>query len=170
VSSQVAERYTDETRGASLGHPRLEVDMKRSDDVRLPQTKTGVLLLGLLVGVSGCSATGPAGTTGRGGARNQITAEQIAELPGAVGTALNVIAELRPRWLRASRSQGTPGGGPALPMVFVDRTEWGALDSLEGIPIEEVERIEFLDMRDATTQYGTGYPGGIIRIVTRRGR
>jgi outer membrane receptor protein involved in Fe transport len=55
-------------------------------------------------------------------------------------------------------------------VVFVDQTAWGAIGSLESISIEEVERIEFLDMRDATTQYGTGYPGGIIRIVTRRGR
>jgi outer membrane receptor protein involved in Fe transport len=144
--------------------------MKRSNDVKFPQAKTGVLLLGLLVGVSGCSTSGPAGTDGRGGARNQITAEQIAELPAAVGTAYNIIAQLRPRWLRASRSQGTPGGGPALPVIFVDQTAWGDIGSLEGISLEEVERIEFLDMRDATIQYGTGYPGGIIRIVTRRGR
>ena len=126
-----------------------------------------VLLLGMLVGISACST---AGTGGRRGSRNEITAEQIADLPNAVGSAYNIIEQLRPRWLRASRSQGTPLGGPAVPVVFIDQTSWGDLASLTGISVEEVERIEFLDMRDATIQYGTGYPGGIIRVVTRRGR
>lgn len=144
--------------------------MKRSTVARVPRAATSVLLLGMFVGISACSTTGTAGTGRRSGPRNEITAEQIADLPDAVGTAYNIIEQLRPRWLRASRSQGTPGGGPALPVVFMDQTSWGDIASLTGISVAEVERIEFLDMRDATIQYGTGYPGGIIRVVTRRGR
>ncbi len=124
----------------------------------------------MFVGISACSTTGTAGTGRRSGPRNEITAEQIADLPDAIGTAYNIIEQVKPRWLRASRSQGSLASGPAFAMVFVDAQPWGNLESLRGISIEEVERVEYLDMRDATIQYGTGYPGGIIRVVTRRGR
>ena len=144
--------------------------MKRSTVARVPRAATSVLLLGMFVGISACSTTGTAGTGRRSGPRNEITAEQIADLPNAVGTAYNIIEQVKPRWLRANRSQGSLASGPAFAAVFVDTQSWGDLASLRGISIEEVERIEYLDMRDATIQYGTGYPGGIIRVVTRRGR
>ena len=142
--------------------------MKRSTVARIPRATTSVLLLGMLVGISACGTTGTSGAAARSGSRNEITAEQIASLPDAIGTVYHIIEQVNPRWLRASRSQGSRG--PDFAAVFVDTQPWGNLESLRGIAIEEVERIEYLDMRDATIQYGTGYPGGIIRVVTRRGR
>ena len=144
--------------------------MKRSTVARIPHATTSVLLLGMLVGISACGTTGTSGAAARGGSRNEITAEQIADRADAIGTAYHIIEQVNPRWLRASRSQGNIASGPAFAAVFVDTQPWGNLESLRGISIEEVERIEYLDMRDATIQYGTGYPGGIIRVVTRRGR
>ncbi len=137
--------------------------MKRSTVARIPHATTSVLLLGMLVGISACGTTGTSGAAGRSGSRNEITAEQIADRADASGTAYHIIEQVNPRWLRASRSQDFAA-------VFMDTQPWGNLESLRGISIEEVERIEYLDMRDATIRYGTGYPGGIIRVVTRRGR
>jgi hypothetical protein len=44
----------------------------------------------------------------------------------------------------------------------------GGLDVLEGLYVREIQEMRFLSASDATTRYGTGYPGGIIEVVTRR--
>ena len=54
------------------------------------------------------------------------------------------------------------------PEVFRDEFLWGSLDTLRQFRSDQIERIEFLNALDATTLYGTGYMGGIIRVVTRR--
>jgi hypothetical protein len=45
----------------------------------------------------------------------------------------------------------------------------GGLSALDGMEIREIEEIRFISASDATTRYGTGYPGGIIEVFTRRG-
>ena len=74
---------------------------------------------------------------------------------------------LRPRWL-AVRTQATPRNPePAYAEVFVDQLYFGRLQSLERISSTQIERIEYLRARDATTRYGTGYLGGIIPMITQ---
>jgi hypothetical protein len=117
----------------------------------------------MFVGVAACGSGGGPRVAG-GSSRDDITRSQIELLPE--GTAFNVIERLRPRWLNA-RSLGTPRNpAPSYAMVFVDEILFGAISALHRISISEIERIEFLNARDATTRYGTGYSGGIIRIIT----
>ena len=99
--------------------------------------------------------------SGRGTARGPpdvITREQISALPDL--TAHEIIERLRPSWFR---SQTANFGGPIPPVVYLD----GRRGSLAGIRSSYIERIEHLDSRDATTRYGTGHMGGVIRVVTR---
>ena len=113
--------------------------------------------------VTACGTAGRAGSTG--GSRDEITRNLIEAL--AEDTALGIIRQLRPRWLRY-RTQATPRNPePAYAHVFVDELYFGPLQSLNQISSNEIERIEYLSALDATTRYGTGYLGGIIRIIIR---
>ena len=128
------------------------------------RTAAKALSFAVIVGVAACSLGG--GPRGAGGSlRDEITRSQIEVLPD--GTAFNVVERLRPRWLSA-RTQASPWNpNAAYAMVFLDELLLGPLGMLDRISINQIERIEYLNARDATTRYGTGYLGGIIRIVTR---
>lgn len=115
---------------------------------------TGSLLATVLLLAS--VACGGRGTVR--GPSNVITREQISSLPDL--TAYEIIERLRPRWFR---SQAANFSGPIPPVVYVDDRR----GSLAGIRSTYIERIEHLNSRDATTRYGTGHMGGVIRVVTR---
>ena len=131
-------------------------------------TSVKVLLPGMLMGIAACSAGGSMGTSGDGPggtSRDYITRSQIEDVDG---TAFNVVQQFRPRWLRV-RTQSTPWNpDPAYAMVFLDRLAFGPISTLNRISTTQIDRIEFLNARDATTLHGTGYVGGIIRVVTRQ--
>lgn len=123
-----------------------------------------VLLAGALVGASACASS-----TGGGGASSNpdlITRADIVENPNFTN-ALELIRQIRPRWLRATRGTTFSSGGPQEAVVFLDGIRFGDLGSLRSINLVNVDHMEFLDGRDATTLYGTGYMGGAIQIVSR---
>jgi hypothetical protein len=43
---------------------------------------------------------------------------------------------------------------------------FGGIDSLSRIPSTNIESIQYMNATDATTRYGTGYAGGLIRVNT----
>ena len=116
---------------------------------------------------SGCvSGSGSSGADVRRDS-NRITAEELQEVPS--GNAYDAVSRLRPSWLR---SRGTLSvnrtGAGSLPRVFVDNRDYGSLRSLRDFNVDSVGEMEFVTARDATTQYGTGYAGGIIHVRLRR--
>jgi hypothetical protein len=118
--------------------------------------------VGVALAMSACAsaAQGPARSSG-----NVITREDLETAP--ITNAYDAVQRLRPQWIsrpRASTLQ--PGGNPV--MVFVDRTQFGTLESLRSLNTDQIERMEFVAARDATTRYGTGYPSGIVEVTTRR--
>ena len=119
----------------------------------------------LSVVLSAACASVPPGES-RGGSRGSgtITREDLAAL--GQFNAFQVVRRLRPQWLR-SRGTANLSGQQMLPVVFVDRIPRGEPRELEQIPADDVERINFMSARDATTRYGTGYPGGIIEVISR---
>jgi hypothetical protein len=132
----------------------------------MSRSKTATLTRGsglalLLVLAAACSTTGGGGG---GGNPDLITREQVDMLPD--GTAFTVIQRFRSGWLRA-RTQATFGNSePAYAVVFVDEMRYGEINSLGRISSTEIESIQYIGATDATTRYGTGYLGGIIRINT----
>lgn len=145
--------------------------MDRSGVKRL---QTGGLALFAALVAACASGSGGSGSGG-GGNANLITREQILELPN--GTALSVVQRYRSSWLRP-RSQGTFAGASRAPrsgviiadsdqaIVFLDDIRFGEIESLARISSTNIESIEFISALDATTSYGTGYNGGIIRVNT----
>jgi hypothetical protein len=118
------------------------------------------LVLGLL---HGCSAS----TSSRGApySPNRITREELQALEPL--SAFEAIRRLRPHWLQP-RGLTSIGEGPTLPRVHLNEARSATLDMLLSVSVSEVEYIEYLSAADATTKHGTGYPGGLIEVRTRR--
>ena len=123
------------------------------------------LLVWLFVGIAACGSSRrfPGGFSSR-----TINRAQIQTIPER--SAYELILFLRPRWLEA-RIKATPRDpNPIYPHVYVDDFTYGPLETLHEIPSQAIEQIDFLSALDATTRYGGGYMGGIIRVYTRTGR
>lgn len=118
-----------------------------------------------LVGAAGCASAGAAGDS-TSGSRNHITQEELANPQVQTMSAFDAIRRLRPRWLR-SRASGS-GGAQTLPVVYLNGTRYGNTDSLASLRVSDIEEMRFINSRDATTRFGTGVPGGVIAIETRR--
>jgi len=117
-----------------------------------------------LVAGAGCATAGYSGGSG-GGGRNLIAPEELEESNLRTLSAYEVVQRLRPRWLRP-RSAGT--AGQVEPAVFLNGASYGDLAALEAIRAADVAQIRYIEARDATNQFGTGFPGGIIDVETGR--
>ena len=130
---------------------------------------TSAMLMVALVGTSACASGGGGGGSSSGNP-DFITREDIVANT-AFANAMEIIRQIRPRWLRAARGQGTAtfgsGGSAVEPVVFLDGVRFGGLGSLRDISLTNVVHMDYLDSREAPTLYGTGYMGGAIQVVTR---
>lgn len=111
--------------------------------------------------VAGCASSGrrPAGRD-----PDLIRFEEIEPL--RVGTAYEVVEQLRPEFLR-TRGQSSFTMMPAEAIVYLDGNRLGPPSTLRGISKETLREIRYLDSRDATTRFGTNHRGGAILVVTR---
>ncbi len=116
-------------------------------------------LFALVIIGSGCASSGQPGQTRPRRNSSLITAEELSEL--SVSNALEAVRRLRPAWLRARGRSG-------LPVIYRNGTRWGGDPrSLEGIRVNVITEMRYLNASDATTRYGTGFTGGVILVVTR---
>jgi len=101
-------------------------------------------------------------STGRSRAGTRSDVLGVDELRRASGrNALEIIQQLRPLYLRSRGPLHTP-------TVFVDLMRRGGVDELRAIPASSIAEVRYLDGRDATQRFGSGYSGGIIHISTTR--
>jgi hypothetical protein len=128
----------------------------------------------LLVACSSATqSTASPGTPTPGGRADLITQSEIAQ--HSYATALDIVQNLRPSMMRlrsVTLSQGTTAGMPSganeSAIVFVDDVRMGDLNQLGSIPANTVKEIRYINARDATTRWGTGYPAGVIQVITRK--
>jgi hypothetical protein len=125
------------------------------------------LLLGLVLlsGAAGC-ASGGEGRARPGSSATVLEREEFADL--AYTDAYEIVARLRPRWLRGRGFGTLQSQGSGLPVVYRDGRPLGGLELLRDIDFDAVERIEFIGASDSTTRFGTGHLGGVILVTTRR--
>ncbi|MEO8193854.1 MAG: hypothetical protein ABI681_08375 [Gemmatimonadales bacterium] len=91
---------------------------------------------------------------------------QAAKAPG--WTAYELIAELRPQFLRSRGAMSLRNNArPVFAVVYVDNLSYGGLQSLKTLSAGPIQRIEYLSAVDATTRFGTDHAGGAILITTR---
>jgi hypothetical protein len=112
-------------------------------------------------------ATGRSRAGGPQSNENVITLAEIQTTEAR--NALEVVQELRPRWMKRNRGARSFADGPAdFTRVVVDELQPDDFNVLEGIPRELIAQIRYLDAREATFRYGTGYTAGIIVVTTKR--
>lgn len=129
--------------------------------------RTTVWTVALLL--AGGLACGGMGSGGGGGGSGSLTSQQLRELQTQYDNMYELIRSERSMWLQTRGSVSFQDPSASLPMVFVDGVEQGEPSALRRINPSDVEEAEFMSASDATTRYGTGYPGGIIRVSTRGG-
>lgn len=78
--------------------------------------------------------------------------------------AYRAIERLRSAWLRPRGATRSP---PALIVNGVPRID--GIQGLYAIRVSLIEQIDYLSGPDATTRYGTGYPGGAVLVTLRGG-
>ena len=131
-----------------------------------PQAITALSVCTAIVILSGASSCTPrAGDTARPRPQDDITRSELEQVLSE--SAYNAIEQLRPSWLFHRRIPTPTNPNPA-PTAYVDRARLRGLDELYTIPVEDVERIQFLTASDATTLFGTGHLWGAIVVTTRR--
>lgn len=124
----------------------------------------------LLLALAACATAGTGGEERpEESSRNFISSAEVQEAQGSYRNAYEIVESLRPMWTRSRGRVSRQSPDAGLPRVFVDGNRFGDLQSLRGIGVETVESIRYLSPSDATTRYGTGYPGGIIMVNTRSG-
>lgn len=119
--------------------------------------------------LAGGLACGGMGSGGGGGGSGTLTSQQLRELQSQYESMYELIQSERPTWLQTRGNVSFQDPDAALPVVFVDGVQRGEPSTLRQIRPSDVEEAEIMSSSDATTRYGTGYPGGIIRISTRGG-
>ncbi len=84
-----------------------------------------------------------------------------------VGTAYQIVARLRPEWLRrrGRASVRDPTAGAVL--VYLNGMRQGGVSALDAIVAETVLEMEYLNGQEATTRFGTGHGGGVILVRLR---
>jgi hypothetical protein len=124
------------------------------------------IVLFCIATLSGCASTGGGGSFDS----DLITLEEIDRLGPGI-SAYEAIERLRPTWLR---DRGVNSANPAfendtLPRVHIDTTPY-TINDLRSFRGTDAQSIRFMDARDATTRYGTGYVNGLIVVTTRNAR
>ena len=97
---------------------------------------------------------------------NVITLEEIQATDAP--TAFHIVQQLRPRWMvrnRGDRSFAVDGSDYA--KVMVDDFPPREFDYLRELRREVLMEIRYLEPRDATLLYGTGYNAGVIKVTTK---
>ena len=147
-----------------------------------------LVLSSVLLVVSACASSGTSGSTSpkitttttppptRGGP-DLITAQEIASAGKSYSTAYELVESLRPTMLRSrastmtyNTSSGTSTNDAASISViaFVDDVRLGAVESLRQVPASQVKEIRYINGRDATTKWGTGYTSGVIQVISKK--
>ncbi len=125
-----------------------------------------VIALALFLVLAGCGrGPGPSDLGLRN--RSVLTLEEI-ELDKAGGrSAYDLIARLRPEYLRSRGSSSLLTNEPTTAMVYVDEMRFGDLASLRTFSAAQIYRVQYINAADATTRFGSDHLGGAILITTR---
>jgi hypothetical protein len=109
-----------------------------------------------------------AGGTRAPGAANSNTVTR-AELAAAGSVnALEALQRLRPAFLRVRGPTSILNTtARTRPVVFVDATEYGEIESLSTFPTSRLEEIRFYSGSEAVTRFGSTYGAGVIQVKMR---
>jgi hypothetical protein len=132
--------------------------------MRLPLGSLAVLLALSTACASGAAggATDTPGASRQRQDRNVLTREQLLET--GHGNALEAVRALRSNWLL---TKGTDSfNSPTQVQVYLDDNQYGGVDSLRGIAIQQIKFIRYYDGVSASARWGLGHGQGVIYVST----
>lgn len=124
---------------------------------------TWFVALPILVLTASCASSGQSGQTEAPrtrSSRNVITVEELADVQAQNG--YEAIERLRPQWFM---TRG--GAGADVPVLFIENARQASLEGLRSLSVDMIEEMRFINARDATTRWGTGFQGGVIQVILR---
>ncbi|RME00407.1 MAG: hypothetical protein D6814_03585 [Calditrichaeota bacterium] len=117
----------------------------------------------LLIGAFSCSTADQSGAGVGRSSRDVITLSEIKNTSAA--NAFDLIRQLRPHWLRGRGQKSILIKEASFPVVYVNGSQYGDINSLETISSDNITEIEFLRPSEVGTHFGMNHPGGAILIT-----
>jgi hypothetical protein len=90
---------------------------------------------------------------------------QSSRVPGA--SAYDLIAHLRPEFLRSRGANSFRDTTPLTAVVYIDGLKYGSIEQMKNLSADRVFQVRYLSPADATTRLGMDHGGGAILITTR---
>ncbi len=84
-----------------------------------------------------------------------------------VATAYEIVARLRPEWLRRRGRVSVRDPSAGAVVVYLNGMRHGGVSTLDAIVAETVLEMEYLNGQEATIRFGTGHGGGVILVRQR---
>lgn len=125
--------------------------------------KKELRLLSLVLVIAGCAS--PGATKPAPADRNRISADEIDA--SAVTNALDLVRQLRPRWLSERGKTSFRTQNPVV--LYVDENRVGTVQRLADFGLNDISELRYLDAIAATQRFGIGHQSGAILVYLRRG-
>jgi hypothetical protein len=122
----------------------------------------GWLGLTLIMLLSACASGGEPRARGN---PDLITRDQIET--SSAPNAYELVRQVRPQWLRGRGTTSLQGGDVPLPVIYVGEMRHGELESLRVFELSSLQELRYISATAATTRYGSGHGGGVIRVTLR---
>jgi hypothetical protein len=97
---------------------------------------------------------------------NLITADEIARVN--VQNAYEAVQKLRPAMLRQRQVATANAQASGELLIYMDNNRLGDVDQLRQISASSIAAMRYFTASEAQTKWGSGHPGGVIEILTKR--
>jgi hypothetical protein len=121
--------------------------------------------LALLLIAAGCTPSMDPAAAGRARTRSYLITFEEMEERGQFSSLYDLIAEMRPRWLRSQGPDTFMGPGGQV-QVHMDGNRLGGVDALRRLSAYGVTSIQWLAPIDAAARFGLDHSHGVIIIST----
>ncbi|MFQ5865846.1 MAG: hypothetical protein ACE5IW_11515 [bacterium] len=111
----------------------------------------------------GCSTTRETHAKKTRHSRDYISSEEIQK--STASNAYDLIRNLRPHWLWGRGAKSIHYEEAPYPVIYVNESREGDINSLSTISTEYITEIRFLSSGDATIRFGLNHAGGAILIT-----
>jgi len=126
-----------------------------------------VLAIGALAASACASSSSPRiSSTSVRPSPNLITVDEIGQVNAQ--NAYEVVQKLRPTMLRPRQMTTAHAQALGELIVYVDNTRVGTVDQLRQIVASSIFAIRYYSASEAQLKWGSGHPGGVIEVITRR--
>ena len=96
---------------------------------------------------------------------NVITEDEIRAAHEA--SIYDVVAKLRPQFLRDRGPVDLVGGARDVATVFLNDQEYGPISLMRDLPASDFAEVRYYSGIDAVTKFGRYYGNGVIQLISR---